>query len=767
MKKEMRIYMEKMELLSPAGSYESAIAAIQNGCDALYMAGTRFSARAFADNFDNDKLREIILYAHAYGVKIYITLNTLIHDDEWEDCIAYIDILYHLNVDALIIQDLGILSYVRSHYADFEVHASTQMHIVNENAILFLKKLGVKRAVLAREVKLEEIKTFAKLGVELEVFAHGALCVAYSGQCLMSSMIGGRSGNRGACAQTCRMPYTLCDYDSLKEYGETAYLLSMKDLNTLAQLDKLAAANVTSLKIEGRMKKSEYVGYITSLYRKKLDDMHYQISAQELKTAQILFHRGYSEGLLMSQLGSHLVNATRPNHMGILIGEILSYHNGKAQVLLSDTLHQGDGIRILGKEEDHGFIVNRLYVQGLLVNQAKAKMMIEIECHKKVYKGSLIVKTSDPLLEKQIRSTYLHTNRVIYIKMKLTAANEKPLCLQVSDETNNISVCSDVKLTKAKQHPATKEDIIKQLNKVNNTIFAIQQIDIKLEDNLFIPVKMINQLRRDALDKLYEKRSLACFRKSIPYQLPNLSILSKPVIELNAKVLHEEGLLACLDEVDYVYVSDRLLYQKYSSNPKVKLCSNRVEKGNYKDVTMIEDIGGIFALDKFEADASLNVYNAYTMQFLQHYNASLITLSHELNVKDIQNLMEKYHAIEKHPCAVQYVAYGRVEVMVSEHCPINFVLLDNDKKHCQLCRNKNFALKDKFNNYFPMHNEQDCRMHLYDYKISDHIHDIGRVLATGVNAIRLDFTFETQSEIIQIIKKAKYEIQKQLPKRSK
>ncbi|NBL00074.1 MAG: U32 family peptidase, partial [Erysipelotrichia bacterium] len=262
--------VRNVELLSPAGSYESAIAGIQNGCDALYMAGTKFGARAYASNFDPEQLTKIIAYAHAYGVKVYITLNTLIHDAECEECFSYIAFLYELNVDALIVQDLGILEYVRSHYPDFEVHASTQMHIVNEHALAFLASLNVKRAVLAREVTLPEIKRFSKQKIELEVFVHGALCVAYSGQCLMSFMIGKRSGNRGECAQTCRMPYRLCDFNTKQEYAQAAYLLSLKDLNTLDHVDKLIAAGIDSFKIEGRMKKSEYVAHITALYRSKI-----------------------------------------------------------------------------------------------------------------------------------------------------------------------------------------------------------------------------------------------------------------------------------------------------------------------------------------------------------------------------------------------------------------------------------------------------------------------------------------------------------------
>lgn len=749
--------MKKIELLSPAGSYESAIAGIQNGCDAIYMAGMNFGARAFASNFDNEKIIEMVKYAHAYGVKVYITLNTLIHDQECESCFKYIDFLYHANVDALIVQDLGIVSYIRTNYPDFEVHASTQMHVVNESALLFLKEIGVVRAVLAREVKLEEIKQFSKHDIELEVFVHGALCVSYSGQCFMSSMIGGRSGNRGECAQTCRMPYTLCDYDTLKEYGKSAYLLSLKDLNTLDHVNELKAANVTSFKIEGRMKKSEYVAHITALYRKKIDDARYQVTKEDIEIAKILFNRGYTKGFLYSQKGSKLYNPYRPNHIGVTVGKVVAYYQGKVQVYLTHAINQGDGIRILNDKKDHGFKVNRLYVNGLLANHADADMTVEIECHEKVDKGCEIVKTSDAIIEKQIRESYEQVKRRVPINMFVDAYSNKQLMLTINDTINTIHVHSEEKMELANRRATTKEEVMKQLKKVNDTIFKVEHIEINMNEELFIPIKIINQLRRDALNKLYEVRSQQLKRVDIPFNI-NRKLAKKQEqdkVFLDVKVLNEEQLLACLKLVDYVYISDRCLYEKYKDDSRVKLCSSKVEKANYHNVSMIQDIGGIHALKHFECDTSLNVYNAYTLDFLKKMGATLVSFSHELNIKEIKALMQQYKMLFNDWIDTQFVAYGRVEVMVSEHCPINASILDNEKENCQLCRKCTYALKDKFNNYFPMCNDHECRMHLYDHKISNRLDNISELLAIGVNHIRLDFTFENTEEIAMVINKAK------------
>lgn len=746
--------MKKVELLSPAGSYDRAIAAIQSGCDAIYLAGHRFGARAYADNFTAQQLIDIILYAHAYDVKVYVTLNTLIHDDEMQDCFEYIAFLYNHHVDALIVQDLGIVSYIRKQYPDFEVHASTQMHIVNKYALSFLKRIGIRRAVLAREVSIEEIKEFAKLDIELEVFVHGALCVAYSGQCLFSYMVGKRSGNRGECAQSCRMPYALVNFDNGKVVKDYCYLLSLKDLNTISRIPELMNVGIASFKIEGRMKKKEYVGYITSLYRKAIDDPLYRISEKELKDAKKIFNRGYTEGLLYSNYGTRLYHPFRPNHMGVRVGKIIAVLKNRIRIKLEDTLYQHDGVRVLMDKEDIGFMVNRMYHNGLLVNEAHAKDIVEIECRGFFKKGAILVKTSDVKLEKHLQ-TDQQIHRKVPIKASVYAHLNKPIRI-IFDDGKQQSIITGTVLQSAIKHALTEENIKAQLSKTNDTIFELTHIDIDIDmqDSLFISLKEINELRRNGLAQLYQMRANTMNRQIIEYHLPYREVKCD-FFSLDAKVLNKEQLEACLEtDIDYIYVEDEDLYCAYQNHPRIKRISNRIEKEDY-ECDMIQDIGGIDVLKSFECDASLNAFNAQSVYFLHMQNASLVTVSHELEKSHVETLLKVYKQLYHHTPNIAKVIYGRKEVMVSKHCPINASLLDNDKKNCTLCRNCTYALQDKFNNQYPMHNDRFCHMRLYDYKVTDEIHHAKAYRKMGVSHLRMDFTFENRDEVLKIIARVK------------
>lgn len=741
--------MTKSELLSPAGSYESAIAAMQNGCDALYLGGMRFGARAFAHNFDEAMLSKVIKEAHAYGVKVYITVNTLIHEDELEACYEYIHMLYTLGADAMIVQDLGILHYVRSNYPDFEVHSSTQMHTCNKEALLFLKQKGVKRAVLPRETTIEEIKQFTKLGIEIEVFVHGALCVSYSGQCLFSYMVGGRSGNRGECAQSCRMPYTLCDYDTKKEYSKSAYILSLKDLNTIEHVQELIDANVASFKIEGRMKKSEYVGHITSIYRKAMDLKDYKVSEKDLHKAKVLFHRGYSDGWMYHKKGSALYNPHRPNHIGIEVGKVLFTKNGNIRVKLFEDLNQGDGVRILMEEEDFGFKVNRIYKNGLLVNKGLKNDVVDIECHSFVKANSTLLKTSDIQVEKEIRTHYESIQRRVKVDMQLYASADAPMYLTISDGTHSICVYSEQDIMQATNKPATIEDVKMRLSKINNTIFSVGEMDITLDGNLFIPVKMLNDLRREAVEALYKARSEAVDRKYVPYEKVDRKPLNNASM-LCAKVKNEVQLCTCLQYPFHkIYVEDKDVYNAYKNHANVYYVSSRVAKNGYEDAEMISELGGV-SLSGFDVDTSLNVCNSENAYFLYTNGANKICVSWEMSLLDTIEIADKLKQKYQIEHLLERVVYGRCEVMVSKHCPINACLLDNDKQNCQLCRKKTYALKDKFNNVYPMKNDQNCNMRLYDYKIRNEIASLKEHLNNGISC-RFDFTFEDEKEIKNIL----------------
>ena len=314
-----------MELLSPVGDFESLKAAILGGCDAVYLGGKLFGARAFSNNFNNEELIEAIKYAHLYGVKVYVTVNTLIYENEVDKFMNYVDFLYKNNVDALIIQDIGMMDLIRKTFPLLELHASTQMHIHNLEGVKLVESLGLKRAVLARETPIELIEEIKKnTNIELEIFVHGALCVSYSGQCLFSSLIGNRSGNRGSCAGSCRQKYNLL-VDN-KKINKDNYLLSCKDLCTIEDIGKLIDIGVDSFKIEGRMKSPSYVYLVTKLYRQAIDSY---VSGKEVKIdlteLKKIFNREYTKGFLFNE--NNIVNEYRPNHLGIGIGKVIKSQN--------------------------------------------------------------------------------------------------------------------------------------------------------------------------------------------------------------------------------------------------------------------------------------------------------------------------------------------------------------------------------------------------------------------------------------------------------
>ncbi|NMA49806.1 MAG: U32 family peptidase, partial [Tissierellia bacterium] len=358
---------KEVELLAPVGSMDALKAAIQNGANAVYLGGKKFNARQYASNFDDDEILEAILYAHLRGVKVYITLNILLDESELSDAIDYVRYLRKIGADAIIVQDIGFASIIREIFLDMDLHASTQMTVNNMFGIEHLENMGFKRVVLAREVPLKEIKSISnKTEVELEVFVHGALCFSYSGQCLMSSFIGGRSGNRGTCAQPCRMSYTpvndkgeaLLDWDKL-------YLLSTRDLNTMEEINNLILVGVKSFKVEGRMKRPEYVATIVSAYRKAIDFGIQTINDGEKKDVESIFNRGFTKGLTFGDFGRDFVNVDRPDNRGRVIGKITDSNKDGIFLRFDEDVSAGDGIEwdnLYG--EQNGIKLTRDYYSG-------------------------------------------------------------------------------------------------------------------------------------------------------------------------------------------------------------------------------------------------------------------------------------------------------------------------------------------------------------------------------------------------------------------
>lgn len=577
-----------MELLCPAGSKESLIAAINNGADAIYLSGKKFGARAFAANFSNDELKEAIRIGKIYGVKIYVTMNTLVKENEVDDFLNQVEFLYSNGIDAILMQDFGMICLCLKKFPNLEIHASTQAHNSSLQGIDFLYKLGVKRVVLPREMSLDEIKLI-KTPIEKEVFIHGALCVSYSGRCLMSQVLGGRSGNRGECAGCCRFPWKLYKSDKLLKEG---YLLSMKELNLSEDILKLIPY-VNSLKIEGRMKSPTYVSFITNYYRKILDNK--EITDIDKETLQSLFYRGYTKGHLLKS--KDLVNTKSPNHIGLPIGKVIDVNDSKITILLDKDLNQEDGIRFL--ESGKGMIVNYLYdMKDKLIAKGNTNQKIKLD--NKIGLTSLdtvALTTNHKLITK-----FENITKKVNITIKVVAKINNPLEITFIKDNIIISEKGNI-VERAKSAVVTKERIINQVKKLGNTPFNCHDIDVLMDDDIFIPIGEINVLRRTLTERLIGKLMMN-FKEPIIKEV-TLDYIDSNDIDINN--------YNSIDECQFDIKNSKGIIHE-------------IIDGREKD---------------FIAASSCNITNSYTAYFLSYYGYKGVILSTELSDAEINHLVNK------------------------------------------------------------------------------------------------------------------------------
>lgn len=755
--------MKKIELLAPAGNMEALRAAIQNGADAIYLGGSMFGARASATNFDFDQMQAALNLAHGYGVKIYVTMNTLIKDNEFEECMKTVDRYYKMNVDALIVQDLGLMAQVRERYPNFELHASTQMHIHNVDGLRMLKKWGISRGVVARETSLELIKEMAKEDIDLEVFVYGAYCVSYSGQCLMSSSIGHRSGNRGECAQTCRLPYDLIQENDGKKTTITTkgqYLLSPKDLNTLAIVPKLIESGITSFKIEGRMKRPEYVALITSLYRKAIDAYlnheAFVVDDAMKMEMQKIFHRGFTLGHLEHQMGSRLMSSLRPNHVGIEIGKVIQTTKDKITVKLHHELNQGDGIRVLDESEDVGFVVNYIYKNKLLVNQGLPHDVIELENSGHIKVGAMVLKTSDcKQLASLAKSIESNTRKVKLHGVVSIKRNEQVHLSIWDDESFHSEIQSEDFPELAIKTPLDFDRIMKQMTKTGSTPFQFESLEINIDEGLTYPISKLNELRRLVLEKHWEIRStrqreLQYGERSQPIQIAASCI--ELHVSVSTQAQYEVAKSMGISNIDII---KRSLYDKiHDMDASVGFVHERVKKHPYDIQTgVIQEVGGL-SLPHSMASPYLNVMNAYTAEFLFKQGCLSVAFSLECVDGQIQEICNNFKRITNTQGNFEMMVYGRNENMITEACVINTNLLDNDKKNCRLCKGSTrYYLKDRKNQCYPLYGDDDCCLHIYHSEIRNDLARLEQYQAMGISHYRCIFVDE-QDETEKVLRKA-------------
>lgn len=714
------------ELLAPAGNMEALRAAVSNGCDAVYLGLEKFGARAYSDNFTIESLAEAIDYAHLRDVKIYVTMNTIVFEDEIADMEEQLEQLNAIGVDGIIVQDLAVFDYVAGNFVDMEVHCSTQMGIDDLEGTLLFKEMGADRVVMAREVDIADVKQIRKAAkIPIEVFVHGALCVSYSGNCLMSGLIGYRSGNRGRCVGSCRKPYELLDRETGLSFG-TSYLLSMKDLNTIDHIEELKS--IDSLKIEGRMKEPAYVANVVKRYREALDG---DIRQTDKDALQKTFNRTYTEGYMFGEELGNITNIQRPNNFGYEIGKVKGSYKGMYEIALTKTLHQNDIIRIDHENEDVNLSVARLYDKdGMLINQADKTCYIKIK--EKLSPGDVVYKTKDYLFYKELEANLDKEFRRFPLDLKVYAYPGATLVIDAEGFGLQYLYESEEILEEAVNNPTDREQAVKHLSRLGDTVFSLGDVEFE-SYNAFVPAKLLNSARRQIVQGLYDAK-LAKWKKRTKEDLPRESIafpLQKPY--LTATVTTQEQYDACKAcGIKDVYFDNII----------------RRNQNVYEDregELLLGGYGGIYRYrdtNPFVTDYSLNVVNAASCYDLYRLGAKRVTLSYELNRRQIQVLIASYEEVNGGNPALEMIVYGRAPLLFTKYCPLKKM------GQCGSCRKRSYELKDEYGE-FPVLNHEDCSTTILNGKVLNLLDEMPQI--DGVEAFRLNFTIESGAEVKRVI----------------
>lgn len=642
------------ELLSPAGNMECLRAAVINGCDAVYISCKSFGARKFANNFDSEEIIEAIKYCHLYNVKVYVTMNTLIRDNEVDDFINQARFLHKNGVDALIVQDFGMICLLRKMFPNLEIHASTQANNSSYETCKLYYDLGVKRVVFSRELTIDEIDSI-DIPIEKEAFIHGALCISYSGCCLMSSMLGGRSGNRGECAGSCRQPYSLIDNG--KVLSKDKYLLSTKELNTSNYIDRIKESSIYSLKIEGRMKGPLYVGFITRFYRRLLDgeNINYEDELDKLKT---IFNREFTKGRILGEADQNFMNIKSPNHIGLKVGKCTIVKD-KIKIELDNNrkINQNDAIRFLNSGK--GMIVNYLYDKNMrLCNSSDNVCYVDNKIGLK--DDDLVSITQSYLLEKEYNSIDYY--KKVPVGYNVIAHKGEKLIIRISCGNKSVEY-TGTEVDKAINSPIDKESIIKHLGKLGDTPYIVENVNTDIDNDIFIQIKELNEARRFLTEELTNKRlgDIKDFKENkFEFEKINDKVENKKT----CVVYNKEQVECALDNnYDRVYVRNKELFEDYKDNGRVYNYVDRCSY-NYTDIpdrSLVSDY--MYFKENMVGNYTLNVTNIYTAYFLRQLGLKTIALSVELTDEETSNLIKLFNK-KIGTVNFELFRYGRVENMI-------------------------------------------------------------------------------------------------------
>ena len=741
----------EIELLAPAGSYEAMVAAVQSGANAVYLGGQLFGARAYATNFDRDELKKAVEYCHLHRVLLYVTVNILYQNSQFEELLEYINYLYSIHVDALIIQDMGLYYFVKKYFPHFEIHISTQASVKNKAGVQYFESQNVDRVVIARETSIDEIEDICHdTNIDIEVFVHGAICMSYSGQCLMSSMIAKRSGNQGACGQPCRLQYEFLKNGKI-EHNENKYILSPKDLCSIDHIPRLIEAGVKSFKIEGRMKKPEYVASVVSSYRQAIDAYYKNqpIDTQQAKNNMMkIFNRGFTGGFLWND--KNFVSSDIPGNRGVKVAQIVRYNKKEKKLILrlTNLIHQND--RLYFPKEELTRTVTKMFKKRLLVNEAYKDDIIEIELNKEIDIKQDVYKISDYVYEKELQKYIQHENISLPISMKVIGKINEPLTLTVYDDSTSLTVHTTQTIEKALKTPLSTERIKQQLSKLGNTIYHLDKITIDFCDNGIIPIKSLNDLRREAIAQFQQKK-LNKHQESVHVILDKKLTKRKQVKELNVMISNLKQYSAIdLNQVHHVFIpffllnkmdniDDRIipyipyLYSQDDLNEFIESdlfnLFNQVLVSDYGALQLIKEKKKVILINNF------NLCNDYGIEALNND----FVIPYEMTEKQINNI----HTTQKS----YFIAYGKITNMNMKHCIISQFYLGKKVDKCNLCKHGTYQLKDRKGKLFDILTDTYCNNYILHYKTLE-CYELDYLNA---DAIILNFTNEAFDDIKKII----------------
>ncbi|MCD8198574.1 MAG: U32 family peptidase [Phascolarctobacterium sp.] len=783
---------QKIELLAPAGTWEALEAAVNAGADAVYLGGKAFGARQYANNFNRDEMVRAVSFAHLHRVRIYVTVNILIDDSEMYEVADYLVFLSNIGIDGIIVQDLGVVRLSKLVAPNLPLHASTQMTITNSSGVAFAAASGMERTVLARELSLAEIKSACAENTEIEVFIHGALCICYSGQCLMSSLIGGRSGNRGRCAQPCRLPYKLLDKearDMLEGKNVGHYLLSPRDMNTLSILPQLIETGVVSYKIEGRMKRPEYVAVVVDIYRRAIDSFfagNYHVSRQDLENIEQIFNRDFTTAYLTGRPGREMMSDSRPNNRGILVGRVIKLEKGRSNALvkLERDLHIGDGLEFWVSVGGRvGITVNSIKLDGSYVSTARTGEQVTIDVPGGVRVNDRIFRIFDSNLMEYAGNFFgPNVKKCIMIKGCVEAYLGKPLRIIFTDDEGNTGHGETAFITEiARNRPLDENTVKKQVDRLGTTEYFLENLVFKHDKNIMVPVSEINEARRQAVEELNSVR-IAAFSYKRKYveginEIPLPKVKCKhtgSIITVHCDTIEkvEVAINAGADRI--IFGGDNFSREVYSSydyrkvidkarkaGKEIAFATPRIVKEKQlfyfkklfsqwnelePDYVYISNIG-LWPMAKkcpklkLWTGLSINTYNSQSLAFWAEAGAKGAVLSAELTMAQIENLARKT------PVMLECIVQGRLEMMVSEYCVAGSFLGNLHNGACTFkCREPLF-LSDRKEIKFPIATDQYCKMHILNADELSLAANVRYMKDIGIHSMRIDARSYAAAEV--------------------